>query len=443
VLIDALHTLQHVRYIVELAKILDEKTEETDKELRSVKTSVSGSERSVARAPLSLRHHRHLEHPREDEEEEEKVAKSLAGTHPPVDPHGQPRPAVDEHVALTTPRRRRRLHARDPPLAGVAIWNGSTLTPVGDDLRNLMGDIRLAGVEEMFLTRLKSNYAARGAKGTFASINEFLSFGSLQPYANVSARTFFNRAGVPQVLQEMVLEPLSRGIYDQELDEMQAFSAIVSVTSLLGAASFDGGNSLLVELMFNHSGADVRLSNRVVEVVQNPPSSASASASASLLASASPMTASASASASLVASTSSLSASAASAPSASAASGASTSTSAAAAAGGGFSIKSFVDGHNVTSAVVDAVIIASPIEFTGITFPPTVKIPQPRPFKHIWVTIVRAAGLDPVYFGLPAGTNVTFDNVLTTRQSSASTPFVVVESEGEAAPVATALTHGT
>jgi hypothetical protein len=310
---------------------------------------------------------------------------------------------VDEHVALTTPHRRRRLRARDPPLAGVAIWNGSALTPVGDDLRNLMGDIRLAGVEEMFLTRLKSNYAARGAKETFASINEFLSFGSLQPYANVSARTFFNRAGVPQVLQEMVLEPLSRGIYDQELDEMQAFSAIVSVTSLLGAASFDGGNSLLVELMFKHSGADVRLSNRVVEVVQNPPPSALASAS-------------------LVASASSLSASAPSA-------------SAAAAAGGGFSIKSFVDGHNVTSAVVDAVIIASPIEFTGITFPPTVKIPQPRPFKHIWVTIVRAAGIDPVYFGLPTGTNVTFDNVLTTRQSSASTPFVVVESEGEVAPV--------
>ena len=197
----------------------------------------------------------------------------------------------------------------------------------------------------------------------------------------------------------MVLEPLARGIYDQDLDAMQAFSAIVSVTSLLGAASFDGGNSVLVERMLNRSGADVRLSNTVVEVIKNAPRPPPVGGGGVEVAAASPAP-----------------------PSSWQADTQST----------GFSINSLVNGHNDTSVIVDAVIIASPIEFTGIAFPPTVKIPPPRPFQHIWVTIVRAAGLDPAYFGLPAGTNVSFDNVLTTKESSASTPFVVVESEGEA-----------
>jgi len=70
----------------------------------------------------------------------------------------------------------------------------------------------------------------------------------------------------------------------------------------------------------------------------------------------------------------------------------------------------------------DTIIIAAPIEFINITF---VNIQLPvftkRNYQHWYVTLVAAAGLNPLYFG----TYPVPDNILTTSNSTA--PFHVLQ----------------
>lgn len=78
---------------------------------------------------------------------------------------------------------------------------------------------------------------------------------------------------------------------------------------------------------------------------------------------------------------------------------------------------------------VDAVVVACPIEFVNVSFPTGVQLPKSRPYRHIFVTIVRATGLQPSYFGLGPQDTQKFNNILTSRKANATTPFVVVEQE--------------
>eukprot|EP00038_Savillea_parva_P011123 m.195252 g.195252 ORF g.195252 m.195252 type:complete len:526 (-) comp19437_c0_seq1:52-1629(-) len=264
-------------------------------------------------------------------------------------------------------RRQRTRRATDPPLANVAVWNGTALTPVGPLLKDLGDDKAMAALEGRFVWNLDANYVERGDHGVFDTVGGFLNYGGLTQFSQAAAAPYFSGAGISLNAQDYLLEPLARGIYDQNLDNMQAFSAIVAVTSLLGADSFPGGNSLLVERMLAAVDADVRLSTRVTAVQAAPPGTH------------------------------------------------------------GYTIVT-----NDTNAIsVDALVIACPIEFTNVTFPPSTQRPVPRSFQHIFVTIVRAQGVNPTYFGLPEGTPIPYDNILTTRTASTvfHTPFVVVEQE--------------
>ena len=53
-------------------------------------------------------------------------------------------------------------------------------------------------------------------------------------------------------------------------------------------------------------------------------------------------------------------------------------------------------------------------------------MPAFRRFEHIFVTVVRAAAINPVYFG-SKGRTVPYDNILTSRTAGA--PFVVLQLE--------------
>lgn len=57
-------------------------------------------------------------------------------------------------------------------------------------------------------------------------------------------------------------------------------------------------------------------------------------------------------------------------------------------------------------------------------------MPVFRRFEHIFVTVVRAAAINPVYFGSKART-VPYDNILTSRTAGA--PFVVLQLEARLA----------
>lgn len=58
-------------------------------------------------------------------------------------------------------------------------------------------------------------------------------------------------------------------------------------------------------------------------------------------------------------------------------------------------------------------------------------MPPPRHFQRIFVTIVRAAGLQAAYFGLNSTRPIKFNNILTSRGAAATSPFVVIEQEVE------------
>ena len=55
------------------------------------------------------------------------------------------------------------------------------------------------------------------------------------------------------------------------------------------------------------------------------------------------------------------------------------------------------------SAIFDYVVVACPFEFLGVEwsgFGAETAFPKPREFRHWFVTVVRAEGVDPSYFGM-------------------------------------------
>ena len=137
-------------------------------------------------------------------------------------------------------RSRRQL---DPVNLRLGTWTGSRLVDVEHVIEtNLMSDLKGMVMESGFLGRLKLNYAERGAGTAFDDIPGFLRYGSLDEYTRESASDWYRRKGVSSELQDLLLEPLSRVIYDQDLNASHAFSSLVAVTSVLGAASFNPGN---------------------------------------------------------------------------------------------------------------------------------------------------------------------------------------------------------
>jgi len=82
-------------------------------------------------------------------------------------------------------------------------------------------------------------------------------------------------------------------------------------------------------------------------------------------------------------------------------------------------------GFNGSVHASDYVVLAAPIEKTGINFQ-NVNFTAPivdREFVHCYVTHVQALGLDPLYFGLDEGTEVP-DSILTTPDSQL--PFTII-----------------
>eukprot|EP00927_Polykrikos_kofoidii_P051240 TRINITY_DN45028_c0_g1_i1.p1 TRINITY_DN45028_c0_g1~~TRINITY_DN45028_c0_g1_i1.p1 ORF type:complete len:224 (-),score=32.62 TRINITY_DN45028_c0_g1_i1:12-683(-) len=80
------------------------------------------------------------------------------------------------------------------------------------------------------------------------------------------------------------------------------------------------------------------------------------------------------------------------------------------------------------NAMADYVILACPVEHSDIAFTPAISAP-PRQWRHWYVTVTRAHGLNPEFFGFRRGESVPYINVLTTENSSATIPFNVLQQE--------------
>lgn len=78
------------------------------------------------------------------------------------------------------------------------------------------------------------------------------------------------------------------------------------------------------------------------------------------------------------------------------------------------------------SSMADVVVIAAPIEKTGIQFQniTNFQMPSTREFVTCYVTHVQATAVNPVYFGL-ASTDTAPDVILTTPESAL--PFTILQ----------------
>jgi len=259
----------------------------------------------------------------------------------------------------------------DPMKSSMGVWQGDHIEPISHIvLRDPLSDMK-AGLDEVnFIRSLRENYRQRGSTGIFQSVEEFLSVADLHQYTSVSSAEFF---GMPNPLSmkhishdllQFALEPLTRVIYDQNLSESHAFASLVAVTAAVGAASFDGGNSLLVENLLNSSRAEVRLSTRVADVSYQQHSDS-------------------------------------------------------------YTVRS-CSASDCKDEYADVVILACPMEHARISFQPAVKLQQ-REWRHWYVTVTRARGLNPVFFNATRDEVEQYDNILTTDNSSSTIPFNVLQ----------------
>ena len=266
-------------------------------------------------------------------------------------------------VARSNQQKKRRL---DPITSGVGVWNGTSVLDLQKDVvgPHLLADAILGVKELAFLGRLRLNYAERGKSHTFDRIEDFLSKGGIDTYISEKSSDFMNRAHVSATVQANFLEPLQRVIYDQTLNDTHSFATLVSLTSMVGADSFDGGNSLLVEKLFAAANATIALGTSVKKISRSSIGN------------------------------------------------------------GTFEVES-ISKNGARKDIVDSVVLAAPFRFLNISLPQEAVSPEmrKREFTHWYVTVVKAAGLSEEYFKDARVAN--FTNMLTTQSSSA--PFNVIQ----------------
>jgi hypothetical protein len=99
----------------------------------------------------------------------------------------------------------------------------------------------------------------------FRSIAEFLAWGNLSTYTSASIRSFFAERGVKEELIATGLAPLTRAIYNRNCDA-NTFSLLASLTAELSHHSVRGGNYQLVEALFKHAAAEIRVNTTVSHI---------------------------------------------------------------------------------------------------------------------------------------------------------------------------------
>ncbi|XP_072030757.1 uncharacterized protein [Amphiura filiformis] len=241
----------------------------------------------------------------------------------------------------------------------IGVWDGYAL----HDIEKLVIDnlkstaITVAEIAE-FLLKLKLNYFQREDEGPFRNITEYLAYGKLTEYTSKSTLQYLSEHNVELELLKYFIEPLMIHIYDQELD-MHSFAAFASLTSLLTSAhSVTSGNSKLPKALVNASKAEVHLNSKVHTITNDNTE---------------------------------------------------------------YTIAFTHDGKNESITTVDAVVIAAPLEWTGITFKniqPDPSSSQPhRDWVFWYVHFVVAKSINNTYFHQPDQWSAP-DNIFTTANVS-------------------------
>lgn len=149
-----------------------------------------------------------------------------------------------------------------------AVWTGTGFAPIYKELITSSEAARTVVREEArFLKDINRNYDEQQQK-VFTTLQEFMSWGNMDKYLENSVLSFFEEQGVDSYFIETELVPMTRAIYNQG-SEANAFSLLASLDAILSQYSIVEGNSVLVERLFEKSGAKVHLNTKVKSVSRN------------------------------------------------------------------------------------------------------------------------------------------------------------------------------
>ena len=279
----------------------------------------------------------------------------------------------------------------------IDVWDGSSLINLEKFyFDHLVQGLKVGESELKFLKRVKENYAIQQSSAApfhnltrlvqsfhhesiypntlnlLTHLRSFMKWGNLGMYTNTSISAFFSAIGASSDMIEIGMVPLNRAIYNQG-SKSNAFGFLASLTSQLSQHTVKAGNSELVKALFNYSNSRVLLSTNVTSIRMDQ--------------------------------------------------------------SGEYNDHNLftVNYNNSLQDVFDAVVIASPLEVTDITFE-NIKLTKnsdfDRGYFNWYVTVVEASSINmsqfPSYEPLQGIPNL----IVTTTNSSGKTGFVVMQPLG-------------
>ena len=148
------------------------------------------------------------------------------------------------------------------------IWQGDGFAPAFKLVKEDEPMTRkVLGAEAEFFRDINKNYEKQVNSAPFTSVGVFLQFGEMVKYTCDTVLNFFTSRDVDQEYIETELVPLNRAIYNQGSDA-NAFSLLASLDALLSQISVAEGNSHMVEVLFESTGAHVELSTSVSKIAK-------------------------------------------------------------------------------------------------------------------------------------------------------------------------------
>ena len=110
--------------------------------------------------------------------------------------------------------------ARDPAIrdAGVGVYDGEHPLFVASNIQNKMSGNLFSALEK-FRLKLQSNYNLRdSANMTYNSLEDFVNYGQMGEYSDISARTFAKQNYVSDPVTMFFWGAITRAFYNQGLD---------------------------------------------------------------------------------------------------------------------------------------------------------------------------------------------------------------------------------
>jgi len=161
--------------------------------------------------------------------------------------------------------------ARDPTMkdAGVGIFDGEHPLFVVSNIQSKMSGGLLPALEK-FRLKLQSNYNLRdSANMTYSSLEDFVDYGQMGEYSDISARTFAKDNYVNDPVTMFFWGAITRAFYNQGLD-VNAFAGLDALLRSGSGLTITGGVSKLVETLIEKSDATVKLDTTVTSISETP-----------------------------------------------------------------------------------------------------------------------------------------------------------------------------